>query len=173
MAEGRAAAAISRLGRISRELADRRALRERHAAAVKEQARDSLQKQGAVAERAAKHLGELTRRQRDAGGWATDKSLADKDTVMGFGPEEADQQTDEFARYADYAASPAPAPQQHVRPEVQHSEPKPERKYSRSVAPPPDPEPVQPPPPPPPRRSRHRVEDSFDDDDFSNNSWLK
>lgn len=174
MAEGKAAAAISRLSRISRELADRRALRERNAAAVKQQAKDSLQKQGAVAERAAKHLGELARRQRDAGGWATDKALSDKNTVMGFGPEEADPQTDEFARYTDYSAKAAPTSNPETWPAAsEESQPKQERKYAPSVAPQPEPEPEPAAPPPPPRRARHRVDSAFDDDDFSNNSWLR
>lgn len=175
MAEGKAAAAISRLSRISRELADRRALRERNAAAVKQQARESLQKQGAVAERATKHLGELARRQRDAGGWATDKALSDKDTVMGFGPEEADPQTDEIAHYTDHSAKAAAPSRQEAWPGA-HEEPqvKQERKYAPSVAPRPDaePEPAHS-PPSPPRRARHRVDNAFDDDDFSNNSWLR
>ncbi|PXY32223.1 hypothetical protein [Prauserella muralis] len=171
MAEGKAAAVIARLGQISRELADRRALRERRASEARQRASDSLQKQGKVAERAAKHLGELGRRQKEAGGWVTEKALADKDKVMGFGPEE-DEQPDEFARYTGYSSAPPPPPSPPQADAQAQAEPQ-ERKYSRSVAPPPPPEPEPAPAPPPRRAPRHaRREQSFDDDDFSNNSWL-
>ncbi|WP_199434383.1 hypothetical protein [Qaidamihabitans albus] len=184
MAEGKAAAAVSRLGQISREMADRRALRERSAEAAKQQSKESLQAQGKVAEKVAEHLGELGRRQKEAGGWATEKALSDKDLVMGFGPEEDERPADELAAYAPAPgpagpAAPPPPPAAAAAQPAPAAEPQPEpqqqRKFSRAVAPPPEPEPAAPaPPPPPPRRApRHARRDSFDDDDFSNNSWMK
>ncbi|RBM18432.1 hypothetical protein DI005_18800 [Prauserella sp. PE36] len=195
MAEGKAAAVITRLGQINREMSERRALRERRSAAAKQQAKETFQRQGQVADKTAKHLGELGRRQREAGGWATEKALADRDKVMGFGQvEDEEQPADDYSRYAGgapvgptAAASPAPAgapapqpepPQQQrkysraIAPPAQAEQPE-QRKYSRSVAPAQEPEPET--PPPPPRRApRHaREEERFDDDDFSNNSWLK
>lgn len=172
MAEGRAAAAISRLNQISREMADRRALRERKAAAIKQQAVENLQKQGAVAERATKHLAELARRQKGAGGWVTEKALSNKDNVLGFPPEDEERADEEFPRLTGPAAPvpppPTATPETAAPPESQPTQ----RKYSPSVAPPVAPEPPQPTPPPPPRRARHRRDEGFDDDDFSNNSWL-
>jgi hypothetical protein len=175
MAQGKAGAAISRLSQINREMAERRSLRERKSAAVKQQVTDSLQRQGAVAERTAKHLGELARRQKGAGGWVTEKALADKDKVLVFGPEDEQASTGQFSdsSAATPAAHPSPPPQHALVSAPPPAEP-PQRKYSRSVAPPPDPDPEPEPaaPPPPPRRVRRRQEEAFDDD-FSNHSWLR
>ncbi|MBK1783994.1 hypothetical protein [Prauserella cavernicola] len=175
MAEGKAAAVVSRLGQINREMAERRALRDRKAKVAKEQAKETFQRQGQVADRAAKHLGELGRRQREAGGWATEKSLTERNHVMGFGESEAEQPADEFAKYStgapvERAASTAPPPPAApAEPAAQ-----PQRKFSRSVAPPQQEEPEKSAPPPPPQRApRHAREERFDDDDFSNNNWLK
>ena len=177
MAEGRAAAVISRLGQITREMNDRRALRERNAAQHKEAARERLLMQGKVAERATQHLSELNRRQKAAGGWATGKALENKDNVMGFGPEDDDsRQKEPFPGYPMPSSSvPPPAstapPTAPEQPAAQ--QPTQTRKFSRSVAPR-EPEPEAPkPPPPPPRPARRRREEVFDDEDFSNNSWMQ
>lgn len=172
MAEGRAASVVSRLSQITREMSDRRALRDRNTETARDQSRQNLQAQGQVAEKVAKHLGELGRRQRAANGWATEKTLTEKQVVMGFGPEE-DEQPDEFAKYT---VSSTPLPPAHVEPAQpapeERQEPQ-QRKYSPAVAPPPAPEPEPTPPPQPTRRPRHRRAESFDDDDFSNNSWMR
>ncbi|MEU3273629.1 hypothetical protein ABZ639_22555 [Saccharomonospora sp. NPDC006951] len=147
MAQGKAAATISRLSSIGREMAERRALRERNAASVRKRSKESMITQGKVAARAAKHFSELGRRQKQAGGWSTGKSLADKSNVMGFGP-------DDDQRDATFSHNGKTSPSSSATPE------------------PPEPEVSA--PPAPPRRARHaRREDRFDDDDFSNNSWLK
>jgi hypothetical protein len=86
--EERASAAIARLSQITTELNARRELRDRGAEAARAAARETMLKIGPVAEKVAQHLGELGRRQREAGGWATRKTLADKEHLYGFGPEE-------------------------------------------------------------------------------------
>lgn len=175
MAEGRAAAAISRLGQLTREMNDRRALRERNAAKHKEAAKERLQLQGKVAERASQHLAELNRRQKKAGGWATANSLAKKQKVLGFEPEDDDSRQEEpFRGYPVPSTSAQPVPPS--APKDQPAErPAPERKFSRSVAPkepPAEPE-KKPKPKPAPRPTRHRQEESFDDEDFSNVRWMR
>lgn len=176
MAEGKAAAVIARLGQINREAGERRALRERRAAEAKQQARESLQKQGPVAERATKHLIELAKRQRNAGGWVTEKALEEKENVLAFGTEDDEQEAPQVRPYGGgYSSTPAASPTPTAPAEPQQEpqqQPQQERKYARSVAPPePEPEPAPPPPRPAPRPARPAP--SFDDDDFSNNSWLK
>ena len=96
MSEEKARAAISRLSQITTEMAARRELRDRGAEAARAASNESMRKIGPVAEKVAAHLGELGRRQREAGGWATQKTLADKDRVLGFGPEEDDAAEREF-----------------------------------------------------------------------------
>lgn len=91
MVAGRTSAAIEQLNQVKRDLADRKELRDRKAAAVRQQAKDSLQKQAAVAGTTAKHLAELGRRKKEAGGWATERALADRDTAMDFGPGEGEE----------------------------------------------------------------------------------
>ncbi|ASR38905.1 hypothetical protein BAY61_02985 [Prauserella marina] len=147
MARGKAEAAVSRIKAIGREMAERRALRERNAASVRKRSRESLLAQGKVAAKAAEHLGELGRRRKQAGGWNTEKSLSGKIDVMGFGAED-EQREATFSHYGTGSASPPPAPSLEL-PEARRE-------------------------PPQPRRARHaRQEDQFDDDDFSNSSWLK
>jgi len=84
----RAAAALARFDQINRELADRRALRERRAAEAKRQASESLTKRGLVAERAAQHLAELGRRARAQSGWAIERSRTGEENVLTFGVED-------------------------------------------------------------------------------------
>lgn len=94
-ASDKAAKARARMDQVRREMSERRALRTRNGRAAQERARDSLLKQGPVAEQVAKHLGELGRRRRQAGGWATEKTERDKDYILGFGGEE-EEPNDEF-----------------------------------------------------------------------------
>jgi hypothetical protein len=91
----KAAKARARMDQVRREMSERRALRTRNGRAAQEKARDSLLKQGPVAEQVAKHLGELGRRRRQAGGWATEKTERDKDYILGFGGED-EEPNDEF-----------------------------------------------------------------------------
>lgn len=105
--EERASAAIARLSQITTELNARRELRDRGAEAARAAARETVLKIGPVAEKVAEHLGELGRRQREAGGWATQKTLADKDHLYGFGPEEDEaEEHDRFAAPATSAEEP-------------------------------------------------------------------
>src|SRR5919197_736685 len=102
MSEDRARVAISRLSAITTEMAARRELRDRGAEAARGASREAMLKMGPAVEKVARQLSELGRRQREAGGWATRKTLADKDNVMGFGPEE-DEATE-----PGYVAYPVP-----------------------------------------------------------------
>lgn len=159
-AHDKAAKARARMDQVSREMAERRALRARKGKAAHERARDSLLKQGPVAAQVAKHLGELGRRRRQAGGWATEKTDRDKDYIMGFGGEE---ERDKFA----YRAAPRPqtAPPPGGIGVLDEDEVEPERPT------PPAPE------APAARQPRHRapVRTEIDDeDDFSNQStWMR
>jgi len=149
------------MDQIRREMSERRALRARNGAAAREKARDSLLKQGPVAEQVAKHLGELGRRRKQAGGWATEKTERDKDYIMGFGDEE--EKRDEFA----FRSGPRHAADQPPG----------------GIGSLPDEETEQPPPTPPApeapaarqvRRPAHAREELDDEDDFSNQStWMR
>jgi hypothetical protein len=159
-AHDKAAKARARMDQVRREMSERRALRARNGKATRERARDSLLKQGPVAEQVAKHLGELGRRRRQAGGWATEKTERDKDYIMGFGGEE---ERDAFAY------RPAPRPQADPPPggigAFEYEDIEPER-------------PAPPAPEAPaarqPRRPAHARTEFDDDDDFSNQStWMR
>ena len=164
MSEDRAAAAISRLSQITTEMAARRELRDRSAAAALAQSRESMSKMGAVAEKVAEHLGELGRRQREAGGWATGKTLADRDRVIGFDPED-----EELAEaYTGYTV-PANAARDELTAAVFGDEQAAHQVAQPATAPvnPPLPEPAV-------SRGRRARDDEPDDDDFSDtSSWLK
>jgi hypothetical protein len=157
VSEERANAAIARLGQITTEMAARRELRDRAAEAARTAARESTLKIGPVAEKVAAHLAEMGRRQREAGGWATQKTLADKDNLLGFGPEE-----DETGEFAGYTPPPAAPPRPEGDPADQigaladddhHPEPTPQPVASRG--------------------GRRRAPEPEDDDDFSaTSSWL-
>ena len=125
---------------LVREQADRRAMLDRQGQEIQAKSQEYMTKQVQAAERYVQHRRELGRREREAGGWGTEKALADKDTTMRFGPSE-----DEEERFATTTESLTPRPPQPA------PEPRPQ-------------EPV-------PRRARHSREE-FDEDDFSNNSWL-
>jgi hypothetical protein len=156
----KAARARARMDQTRREMSERRALRTRNGAAAREKARESLLKQGPVAEQVAKHLGELGRRRKQAGGWATEKTERDKDYIMGF---EGDEEREGVYR-------PAQRPQADTPP--------------GGIGALPDDEVVRDAPPPPPapeapaarpvRRPAHAREVLDDEDDFSNqSSWMR
>ncbi|QFU93924.1 hypothetical protein [Amycolatopsis sp. YIM 10] len=154
-----------RLEGLVREQADRRALRDRQAEEAKAKAQEYMSKQVQAAERYVDHRRELGRREKEAGGWATEKTLSDKSNVMGFGVEDEE----DGPGFTGHAVNTAPP--------VTRAEPQPAAAWQAPPAPP-VPEPVavaEPAPAPAPRRAgRHaRREESFDDDDFSNNSWMK
>ncbi|WP_282771041.1 hypothetical protein, partial [Saccharomonospora viridis] len=68
--------------------------------------------------------------------------------------------------------APAGPPVKAAVEEQPAAQPAQTRKFSRAVAPP-EPAPEAPKPPPPPRPVRRRREEVFDDEDFSNNSWMQ
>ncbi|MEV6875130.1 hypothetical protein [Amycolatopsis sp. NPDC051128] len=152
-AEDRYRAAISTMDAAAREQDEQRGLRERRVAEAETQAREGLRQELGAAQKYAEHMDELNKRKQSAGGWATEKTLADKgrESLMQFGAEDEEADTG----YTNYPTpsygTPAPA----------------------AVAPP-RPEPVPEPPAPapePPRRGRH-ARPLEDEDDFSSTSWL-
>jgi hypothetical protein len=152
-AEDRYRAAISTMDAAAREQDEQRGLRERRVAEAQEQARTGLQREMGAAQKYAEHMDELNKRKQSAGGWATEKTLADKgrESLMQFGAEDEEADTG----YTNYPTpsygTPAPA----------------------AVAPRPEPAPEPPaaPAPEPPRRGRH-ARPIEDEDDFSSTSWL-
>ena len=159
----KAARARARMDQVRREMSERRALRTRNGAAAREKARDSMLKQGPVAEQVAKHLGELGRRRRQAGGWATEKTERDKDYIMGF---DGDEEREGVYR-------PASRPQADTPPGGIGALPDDETRQ--------DPPPTPPPPSAPEapaarhvRRPAHAREELDDEDDYSNqSSWMR
>ena len=152
-AEDRYRTAISTMEAAAREQDEQRGLRERRLAEAQQQAREGMQKELAAAQKYAEHMDELTKRKQSAGGWATEKTLADKsrESLMEFGVHEEEAATG----YTNYPTPSygTPAPVVPPRPE-----------------PAPEPPPVAA-TPEPPRRGRHARQPD-DDDDFSSTSWL-
>jgi hypothetical protein len=149
---------------LVREQADRQALQERKGADIKAKSEEYMQKQVQAAERYVEHRRELGRREKEAGGWATEKALSERSNVMALGPEE------------EPAVSTATGYEQ-----FQSNQPRPEpaaagwQEPAPSVAPSPEPEAevAVEPSPAARRRGRHaRSEPGFDDDDFANHSWM-
>jgi len=174
-AADRLAAAMNALATATREQQEQRGLRERHVEEGKAAALETLKRDAAVHARYIERMQELNKRQQQSGGWLTEKAVADREHTMSFGPEddEAAAPVDEFARYS--------------RPEPRHEAAAPPPPIAPSVPGVPDPAPsaheapmpagtTEPPPaqpaPPARRPGRHARAESFDDDDFSNNSWL-
>ncbi|MDX3191336.1 hypothetical protein PV458_23255 [Streptomyces sp. MN03-5084-2B] len=151
-AEDRYRAAISTMEAAAREQDEQRGLRERKLAEAKQQASEGMQRELAAAQKYAEHMDELTKRKQSAGGWATEKTLADKsrESLMEFGV--ADEGAD--TGYTNYPTPSYGTP---------------------AAAAPPRPEPAPEPPPAaapePPRRGRHARQPD-DEDDFSSTSWL-
>ena len=150
-AEDRYRAAISTMDAAAREQDEQRGLRERRVAEAETQAREGLKNELAAAQKYAEHMDELNKRKQSAGGWATEKTLADKgrESLMEFGVEDEE---------ADTGRTPYPAPS--------YGTPVP----AAAVAPQPEP-PVPPAAPEPPKRGRH-ARPVEDEDDFSSTSWL-
>ena len=164
----RAAKARARMDQVRREMSERRALRTRNGRAAQEKARDSLLKQGPVDEQVAKHLGELGRRRKQAGGWATEKTERNKDYVLGFDGEEEDKRDEFTFRPPQHSQGDTPPGGIGVLEEDETA--------------PAEPAPPMPPPAPeaptlrkPPRPAAARDRDELDDeDDFSNqSSWMR
>ncbi|MGW5716674.1 hypothetical protein ACWEVP_10970 [Amycolatopsis sp. NPDC003865] len=149
-AEDRYRAAISTMDAAAREQDEQRGLRERRVAEAETQAREGLKNELAAAQKYAEHMDELNKRKQSAGGWATEKTLADKgrESLMEFGVQDEEADT-------GYTAYPTPS----------YGTPVP------AAAAPPAPEPPAPPAPEPPKRGRHARQPD-DEDDFSSTSWL-
>jgi hypothetical protein len=168
----RLAAARAGIAASAREQELQRDLRERHVEDVKRQASESMTKQAETHGKYITHMQELSRRQQKAGGWATEKTLSDKDHTMGFGFDD-EPPAEEFTGYAapsygtpDRAPEPEPpaAPSAPAAPAVPVVPESPVPNHSETT------ESVD---PPSRRRGRHsRRDEDFDEDDFSNNSWL-
>jgi hypothetical protein len=130
----------------------------------KAKAEEFMKKQVQAAERYVEHRRELGRREKEARGWATEKTLSERSDVMAFGPEEEDP-APTATGYAQFESSVPSATRPEPAPAV-WQEP------ARAATPAPEPEAAQP-SPAARRRGRHARDDSgFDDDDFSNNSWI-
>lgn len=137
---------------LVREQGDRRAMLEAKGEEIKAKSHEYMTKQVQAAERYVQHRRELGRREREAGGWSTEKTLADKNTVMGFGPEDDETESERYATPEPYAARPTdsiPSPPEPIPGATETTD--------RTPA---------------PRRGRHSRTDEFDEDDFSNNNWL-
>jgi len=150
-AEDRYRAAISTMDAAAREQDEQRGLRERRVAEATAEAREGLKREMGAAQKYAEHMDELNKRKQSAGGWATEKTLADKsrESLMEFGV--ADEEAD--TGYTNYPTPSYGTP---------------------AAAAPPRPEPAPEPPaaaPEPPRRGRHARQPD-DEDDFSSTSWL-
>ncbi|WIV58728.1 hypothetical protein [Amycolatopsis nalaikhensis] len=146
-AEDRYRAAVSTMDAAAREQDEQRGLRERRVAEAEAQARDGLRQELGAAQKYAEHMDELNKRKQSAGGWATEKTLADKgrESLMEFGVQD-EEAAPAFSGYAAPAAAP-PRP-----------EPAPEPPPAAAA-------------PEPPRRGRHARQPD-DEDDFSSTSWL-
>ena len=175
------------LGALVREQADRRALRDRQGQELKARSQEYMTKQVQAAERYVQHRRELGKRKEEAGGWATEKTLSDKSHVMGFGPEDPEEAPAAgFAQYAaplpvapavpapDPVAPPAPAPGGWQEPPAPPPAPDAPAGPAAPAASAASAAPALEEPRAPKRPGRHaRPQESFDDDDFSNNSWMK
>jgi hypothetical protein len=167
-----AAAARAKMAQVQREMADRRALRDRNFQQRRAEALDAFKKQGPVMEQVAKHMGELGRRRKQAGGWATEKTESDKEFVMGFGFEDEDPAKNPYEFQATRRTGDTPpggigALEDEESP-LQQSAPMP------PPAPEAPPAPEPPAPPRAPRRPAARRQDLDDEDDFSNqSSWMQ
>jgi hypothetical protein len=80
--------AVEAIESAAREQHERRELTERDLVETEAKAKAAFRKEVDTAVRYAEHMEELARREREAGGWATGKTLSHKDNVMGIGMEE-------------------------------------------------------------------------------------
>jgi len=172
----RAAAARARMAQVQREMADRRALRDNNFRQRREQALDAFKKQGPVMAQVAKHMGELGRRRKQAGGWATEKTERDKDFVMGFGLEDEDPSKDPYNFRATARPSADTPPGSIGTIADEDDSPLTSAPASASTPPPAAEAPPAPEPPAPPRAPRRPAPraELDDEDDFSNqSSWMQ
>ena len=158
-AADRLAAARSAMESATREHQEQRGLRERHLEEAKTQARQSMERDAAVHGRYVTHMQELNRRHKETGGWLTEKALADRSHTLELGPEEDEKPRDDFGKHLP------PKPPGPIDAPIMEGPPPP----SPAPSPPTTPIPAQ---SPQPARGRHSRAESFDDDDFSNNSWM-
>lgn len=169
-----AAKARAKMAQVQREMAERRALRDRNFVQRRAEALDSFKKQGPVMEQVAKHMGELGRRRKQAGGWATEKTERDRENVLGFGLEDEDTSKDPYHFQATRRAPDTPPGgigtlDEDESPLMQSAPPTP----PPAPEPPPAPAPEPPAPTRAPRRPAPRQE-LDDEDDFSNqSSWMQ
>lgn len=83
--EDRLRAAMSTMEVAAREQDEQRGLRDRRVAEAHEQASAGVQREAAAAVKYAEHMDELSKRQKKAGGWVTEKTSSDRDSDMTFG----------------------------------------------------------------------------------------
>ncbi len=168
----RLAAAMSRQDAAITEQLEQRGLRERHLADAKAQAVETMQKDAAIHDKYAAHMQELGKRSKEAGGWLTGKTTADRSHTIGFDIEDDDKPD---ARFAEFGARPdvsRPAPPPPVAPGVPGM-PATVDVPPAAATPAPGAAAPEAPGTPARRRGRHARDDKgFDDDDFSNNSWM-
>lgn len=181
----RLAAAMSRQDAAITEQLEQRGLRERHLAEAKAKAMETMQKDAAIHDKYAAHMQELAKRGKEAGGWLTGKTTADRSHTIGFDIEDDDKPEARFGEFGGRAGfeaprQAAPPPPPPVAPGVPGAPGLPATVDVPSSVPaagPPGPTGPAPdgaePGAAPRRRGRHaRDQAGFDDDDFSNNSWM-
>lgn len=119
-AQERLRRAVEAIESAAREQHERRELTERKLIETEARAKAAFRKEVDAALRYAEHLEELARREKEAGGWATGKTLSDKENVMGFEVEEDHRPVEfPFAGAADRTGSTAaPLPRRGRRDEV-------------------------------------------------------
>jgi hypothetical protein len=162
--EDRLRQAMATVQAASREQEEQRVLRERHVAEAQARASAGFKQEISAAMRYAEHMDELNRRKKDAGGWATEKTLSEKNQVMGLGRQED----------AEPEARPDPRRYGTVPAGTDRGEPAKASVWGPPApTPPPQPEGTER-TPAPRRPGRHaRPAEAFDEDDFSQNTWMR
>lgn len=162
----RAALAIARMDQTRREMAERRAMRDRNTQALRERTSKALRDRVPGMIEAAKQAANVAQRRGQAGGWATTNTDRDRYFVMGFGLEDENP-----GGYRPPAAAPARPPASAF------AEAEEEQQPVRPAQAPPPAGPTTPPsvkPPVRPARERPAAVELDDEDDFSNqSSWLR
>lgn len=154
----RAALAMARMDQTRREMAERRALRDRNTRELLARTRKAMADRVPGMIEAAKQAADVAQHRDRAGGWATTNTDRDRHHVMGFGIDD-----ENAGGYRPPAAQPgrtAFVPGGDEQPAAQER-----------PTPPPPPAPAA----PPVRAARERPPAELDDeDDFSNqSSWLR
>lgn len=119
-AQERLTRAVEAIESAAREQHERRELTERKLIETEARAKAAFRKEVGTAVRYAEHLEELARREKEAGGWATGKTLSGKENVMGFEVEEDNRPVGfPFAGAADRTESTAaPLPRRGRRDDI-------------------------------------------------------